>query len=227
MARIVKEYEVRRSEILDLALRLVYTKGYEQMTVQDILDELKISKGAFYHYFDSKQALLEALIEHTLDEAMQVITPIVDDPSLAALDKLKCVFDTATRWKTAQKAFFLGILRVWYQDGNALVRQKQLAASIQQVAPLVTRIVHQGIREGVMSTSYPDQVGEIALTFLQGLGDTMAGLILAGAPESEVLAQMEGAIKAYTDALERVLGAPPGSLHLIDIENLKEWIVTT
>ena len=61
MARSVneKEYAVKRNEILDVAQRFVYTRGYEQMSIQDILDELHISKGAFYHYFDSKQALLE------------------------------------------------------------------------------------------------------------------------------------------------------------------------
>ena len=63
MPRIVKEHAVRRNEILDLAQQLVYTKGYEQMTIQDILDGLQISKGAFYHYFDSKHAVLEAVVE--------------------------------------------------------------------------------------------------------------------------------------------------------------------
>ena len=51
MARTVKAHAVRRNEILDVAQRLIYTKGYEQMTIQDILDGLQISKGAFYHYF--------------------------------------------------------------------------------------------------------------------------------------------------------------------------------
>lgn len=56
MARIVKEeaYNAKRNEILDIALSLVYSKGYEQMTIQDILDGLHISRGALYHYFDSK-----------------------------------------------------------------------------------------------------------------------------------------------------------------------------
>ena len=60
MARSVneKEYAFKRNQILDVTQRLVYTKGYEQMAIQDILDELLISKGAFYHYFDSKPALL-------------------------------------------------------------------------------------------------------------------------------------------------------------------------
>lgn len=53
MPRVVKEeeYAVKCNEILDVAQHLVYTKGYQQMSIQDILDELKISKGAFYHYF--------------------------------------------------------------------------------------------------------------------------------------------------------------------------------
>ena len=48
MARIVKEeaYTGKRNVILDVAQRLIYTKGYEQMTIQDILAELQISKGA-------------------------------------------------------------------------------------------------------------------------------------------------------------------------------------
>ena len=76
MARIVKKeaYAARRNEILDATRRLVYTKGYEQMSVQDILDALQISKGAFYHYFGSKGEALDSLIERIdqLVEADQV-----------------------------------------------------------------------------------------------------------------------------------------------------------
>ena len=73
MARTVNEQDrtLKRSEILDAAQRLVYTKGYEQMAIQDILDALKISKGAFYHYFGSKQDLLEALVERMQQEAQE------------------------------------------------------------------------------------------------------------------------------------------------------------
>ncbi len=46
-----------RNEILTAAQRIVFAKGYERMTIQDILADLKISSGAFYHYFDSKPAV--------------------------------------------------------------------------------------------------------------------------------------------------------------------------
>ena len=107
MARIVKEeaYAVKRNEILDAAQRLVYTKGYEQMTIQDMLDDLQISKGAFYHYFDSKQAVLEALVERMGEGAVQLLLPIVHDPLLPALDKFHCYLATLNRWKVGQSLF--------------------------------------------------------------------------------------------------------------------------
>ena len=79
MVRVVKESSVRRNEILDVAQQLVFTKGYEQMTIQDILDGLHISKGAFYHYFDSKGDLLEALVERMASDGMRLLLPIVED----------------------------------------------------------------------------------------------------------------------------------------------------
>ena len=58
MARTVNvaEHAARRDEILDAAQRLILSTGYERLTVHDILDDLQISKGAFYHYFGSKPA---------------------------------------------------------------------------------------------------------------------------------------------------------------------------
>src|SRR5689334_6360084 len=116
MARIVKAHAIRRDEILDAAQRLVYTRGYEQMTIQDLLDDLEIAKGTFYHYFVSKQALLEALLERMGAEMEQLLLPVVQDPHLPALDKLDRFFATLARWKTAQKAVIFALLPVWYAD---------------------------------------------------------------------------------------------------------------
>ncbi len=229
MARTVKEkeYAVRRNEILDVAQRLVYTRGYEQMAIQDILDELQISKGAFYHYFDSKQELLEALIERMYQEAEQLLIPIAQEPYLPALEKLQRFFDTAARWKTARKTFILSLLRVWYADENVIVRQKVQATLVKRATPMLTGIICQGIQEGVLTTSFPDQVGDIVFSILLGLGDVFAELLLAGEPQRDGLQRAATITAAYNDALERVLGAPTGSLNLMDEETLKEWFVSS
>ena len=65
MARILNlaVHTVRREAFVEAAQRLMQSRGYQQMSIQDVLDELQASRGAFYHYFDSKQALLEAVID--------------------------------------------------------------------------------------------------------------------------------------------------------------------
>jgi AcrR family transcriptional regulator len=226
MPRVVieEEYAVKRNEILEAAHRLVYTKGYEKMSIQDILDELSISKGAFYHYFDSKQALLDGLVERMLDDAEQVLQPIVEASDLPAIQKLQRYFDSGGRWKTARKSFMLDIMRVWYTDSNALVRQKQEAASIKRIAPMLTEIVKQGLDEGVFTTTYPDQIGSMIWGLAQGISDHVAELLLIETPQPDALQRLEAIIGAYSEALERILGAPAGSLPLMDVELLQEWV---
>jgi len=227
MARIVKEdeYALRRNEILDTAQRLVYTKGYEQMSIQDILAERQISKGAFYHYFDSKGSLLEAIIERMLDEAILLLQPIVDDPDLAALDKLKRYFSVAGRWKVAQKAFMLEILRVWYNDDNAIVRQKISAAGLKRIAPMIDAIVEQGVHERVFDIPCPDRLGEVSLSLMYSLGDTITLELLSRDPTPASLERIVAMVAAYTRALERILGAPSNSIELVEPEILEEWFV--
>jgi AcrR family transcriptional regulator len=130
-----------------VAQRLIYTKGYEQMTIQDILDELRISKGAFYHYFDSKVAVLEALVERmAVKEVLPLLSSIVQDPDMSALEKLNRYFDTASRWKTAKRTLMLELLRVWMADENAIVRQKMYSMSIK-MSPLLTEIINRENRK--------------------------------------------------------------------------------
>jgi len=228
MARTVKPEAVasKRREILDAAQRLVFTKGYEQMAIQDILDDLQISSGAFHHYFDSKQALLEALVERLGMEAVQLLLPIVHDRMLPALEKLQRYLATANRWKIGQKAFFLALLRVWFTDHNAIMRQKLRTTAIREIAPLLTEIIRQGIQEGVMTATYPDQVGEVIASLAQDAGEAIGALLFSFEPERDDMQRVERTVAVYTDAFERVLGVSAGSLTLVDDQTLKEWFAS-
>jgi len=225
MPRIVREeeYAVRRNQILDTALRLVYTKGYGQMTIQDILDELQISKGAFYHYFDSKAAVLEALVERMVNEVEPLLIPIVQDQRLSALEKFQCFFDTTARWKTDRKDLMLELVYMWYADENAIIRQKVFESTLKRITPLLAEITHQGVREGVFTVSYPETVCQLYFYLLQGMGEAFVELLF-DFPDKNVARQKATLmVAAYNEALERVLGAPRGSINLIDPETMDEW----
>lgn len=225
MTRIVKEYAVRRDEILDAAERLIYAKGYDQMTIADILHALHIAKGTFYHYFDSKQALLEAITGRMMDRIESLVRPIIDDVGLTAIEKLLRFFSSIGRWETTRKTFILALLQVWYLDENAIVREKVRIMTLRRLAPLLTRIVHQGVAEGTLAAPYPDHAGEISLTILQGLEESIAWFMLAKQHDDADFERMRTAIAAAHDVLEQVLGSPPGALRLIDFDVIKEWLL--
>ena len=126
MARTVNAevHTVRREAFVDAAERLMQTRGYEQMSVQDVLDDLGASRGAFYHYFDSKQALLEAVLDRMVDAGLGSVAPVVDDPTLVAAAKLRKIFSGIVQFKTDRKALVLSVLEVWLSDDNAIVREK-------------------------------------------------------------------------------------------------------
>lgn len=226
MPRVLKEedYAARCNEILKVARQLVYTKGYEQMSIQDILNALNISKGAFYHYFDSKQSLLDGLIDQMLDEADRVLRPIAEAKDLSALEKMRLYFNTAGRWKTENKALMLDLMRVWYTDANALMRQKQQTAAMKRIAPMLTEIIRQGIAEGAFTTKYPDEFGGMLLGLAQGVQDTLVELILTEESPPDALQRLEAIMGAYSESMERILGAPPGSLPIGDAKMLKAWL---
>jgi AcrR family transcriptional regulator len=234
MARSVneQEYNTRRNEILDTAQRFIYTKGYEQMTIQDILDDRQISKGAFFHYFPSKRDLLEALIERMTNQAEEIITPIVNDTESNALQKLQNFFDSTVSWKTQQVEFLLVLLKVWYADDNAIVRQKVVSRGLHIISPLMKGIVLQGIQEGVMHTDYPDHIIEVVYSLMFSFGDALSEVIIAHDAEknptetlSNIIEVITKIIGVYNEALERILGAPQHSLNLVDVNMMKKWLV--
>ena len=232
MARILKEEEhtAKRNEILDAAFQLVYSKGYDKMTIQDLLDQLQISKGAFYHYFDSKVDVLEAVIERMAAEQVEpIFLSIVQDPNLSALEKLHHYFDMSTRWKTSKKAFVMELVKVWYSDENALARQKMLARTVDHMEPFFTEIIKQGVREGVFTTPYPEVASQVMINLIYDLAYASGQMLLsdhsdsAGVKESDNLQRVESLYMAYSDVLERVLGAPKGSIQVMTAEALNIW----
>ncbi len=216
-------HAVRREAFLDVAERLIRSKGYEQMSVQDVLDELGASKGAFYHYFDSKEALLAAVIERMTDVGLAVIAPIAADPDLPAAAKLQALFSTVGRWKTERSDLLLALLRSWMSDENDLVRSRLARAGLARMTPILARIVRQGAAEGTFSPTSPDQTAAVLLGLLYGSSDAIGQLALDRLDGRISFEEVEGAIGAFSEAIERILGLPAGSFVLVDTPSMHVW----
>jgi AcrR family transcriptional regulator len=216
-------YALRRDEILDAAERLMRVDGYERMTIQDILDELGVSKGAFYHYFDSKEALLEAVVARMADSAFALVAPIVADPALPALAKLQAVFATAGRWKAERSDVLLSLARAWYSDRNDVVRLRLARATELRFTPLLAQVVRAGATEGVFDPTNPDQTASVLVAMLVGSGDAIGRLLIDRLDGRVPFEEAQRFIAAYSEAIERVLGLPRRSFVLVDDTAMHVW----
>ncbi|MGA2282761.1 MAG: TetR/AcrR family transcriptional regulator [Candidatus Dormibacteria bacterium] len=219
----VEARAVRREAFVDVALRLIQLKGYEQMSVQDVLDELDASRGAFYYYFDSKLALLEAAVDRVVEVALAAVAPVAADPTLRAVEKLGRLFTGIAGWKAERKELMLALIEVWCSDDNAIVREKLRRSTLLSLVPLLARIIEQGRAEGVMSADSSEGAGRAVVSLMLGAQDLALELFLARQANAIPFEVVETGIAAYTDALERILGVRPGSLALIDEPTLRLW----
>jgi AcrR family transcriptional regulator len=216
-------HSVRREAFVEAAQRLMTAKGYEQMSIQDVLDEVEASRGAFYHYFDSKQALLEAVIDRMVEAALAEVEPVVRDSSLTAAAKLRRVFGTIGRWKTARKSLVLALLEVWLSDHNAIVREKFRREMAVRLADTLTPIIQQGIDEGAFDAGSAPQAARVLVMLLLGFQDIATELFLDRQAGRIDLEHVERTFGSYTESFERILGARAGSIQLIDHAVLRAW----
>ncbi len=216
-------HALRRDEFIDAAQRLIQSRGYEQMSVQDVLDELGASKGAFYHYFDSKEALLTAVIDRMTDGVLGVLTPMVADPGLSAPEKFQGVFSGIARFKNERRELLLAVLETWISDDNAIVREKFRRATVKRLTPLLARIVEQGHAEGVYTASPPEPVARVLVSLMLGANEAAVDLYVARQANAVTFETIMCTLTAYADAFGRILGGAVGPFPIADEATLRLW----
>lgn len=154
------------NQILTAALNLFMQKGYEQTSIQDIINELGgLTKGAIYHHFKSKEEIWQAVIDHAFKGVDEMLSGIRDDNGLNGLEKLRKIsqlsLDNAAHNELASVA------------PNLLRNPKLLAAQIENIfekaVPVyIQPIIEQGMRDGSIRTDYPRELSE-ALVILTNL----------------------------------------------------------
>ncbi|ODR27085.1 hypothetical protein BHQ19_03635 [Mycolicibacterium porcinum] len=215
VARRVKpeEYAARRGEILDAALELIRDKGYERMTIEDVLAKVQLSKGALYHYFGSKQALLEGIVDAMAESASRPLQAVVADTGLDAAAKLRAYFGASATWKADNPETVALLMHLW-RDENALFRQKLAKESMRTSVPMLETLIRQGCDEGVFDVEFPHE----AAMFIAGLDGVLADAFAVaterdGSPVIDISGpRAQRVIGAYLQAIERILGLSDGAL---------------
>ena len=216
MARIIKEHQERKQELLDTAQSLFYQKGYDNTSVADVIDAVGIAKGTFYHYFKSKEDLLDRIIERQTQGMDQTINPIVQGIEMNATQKFNMLHEAIGHYKAVNRDVMLLLTRVLYADANLLLMEKMTRNRIAIVAPKLAEIISQGVVESVFEVESTEYTAELILRMWASLGKDFGQIVLYEELNSETKERYIHKCRVYENAAARMLGAHEGSLHMFD-----------
>ena len=191
--KVSKEYNERRNEILDAAGKLFATKGYDKCTVNDILDDVGIAKGTFYYYFKSKEEVLDAIIDRVTEIVVERAEKVASEPKLSPVMKLLNTFLSMRVEGEVDNEF----IEELHKPENALMHQKSLSLMVTRVAPVLAKVVEEGISQGIFKSDFPIQYMQIFLTSMTLLDD---GIFKVN-PEEQMMT-----LRALISLLEKMLG---------------------
>lgn len=143
--------------ILDVATHLFAEKGYDKTSLQDIINETNLSKGAIYHHFASKEDILEAIFNRIGEENTAALAKVRDDKTVNGLEKLRNIIRAAV--VNSNQSLMLTITPSLLDNPRFLALQ--ISQIYQIVAPkFIQPILQQGIEDGSIKIEHPKEVAE-------------------------------------------------------------------
>ena len=213
----------RKEEFLDLAEELFADLGYENTSVDRLISGLGVSKGAFYHHFKSKSDLLDAALERLLLGAEAQLKEVLaaKAPALEKLQKFIVTLDSATKQNRMSS---LQIGEFLLQDANAVLLVRHRRAARDRFVPVLTTIIEQGVGEGDFHLDNPQLVAQVVWEIGEAMEEALARPLILATDNPIEPNQFLSIYNTYVRAIERVIGAPEGSLSLVDEIMLQSWI---
>ncbi len=168
--RVVKEAEERKNEILDAAEHLFRTKGFDNTSTNDILNEIGIARGTLYYHFKSKEELLDSMINRITKQLVEQAKKIVSQKDLPVLQRLTTMM---LALNISDNNFNQEILQQVHKPQNALMHQKMQSCLLSEINPLITILIKEGIAQGICQTDYPEEVAEMTFLYVNTIFDAL------------------------------------------------------
>ncbi len=170
--------EEKRTLILEAAVRVFAEKGYHTCRVGDIAEEAGVAYGLLYHYFGSKEEVLETVFRATWGELLSAVRGVEElgEPAPEQIRKVAAI-----------------VLRSWQRDPDLIrvlvreiTRSPQLQREIDEVGQAfeaLERIIVRGQEEGTLRQDIDPRLA--AWIFYGGLEEILTGWVLGQLPDSE------------------------------------------
>ncbi len=207
----------RKADILASANELFGCKGYHKTTLQDIILKVGCSKGSFYHHFESKIQVLQAIARQRVEKDYRAFA---DSPPSPGLDRLNRLLYFTCPWRQGEEVFMAQVLSLGLQEEGAVLtahlREARKQAFYPELLALLQALREQGLAFYTRAT-LPELLWDAHMAF----ADTMTGeicrlIVSGGTPASRALDLLNTARFQW----ERLADLPFGSVAIVPAEEM-------
>lgn len=216
----MKKGDLKKMQILDAAEKLFFEKGYEQTSIQDILDVLSLSKGGFYHYFDSKQSMLKEICERRAMNRYERLMGELYLSRRSPIDKLNLLLDQVNLFETESTQFAALILKLCYREKDAAIREHNRRIAIEKLTPYMNDVIGEGIEDGLLHSRHPMEIGKLVLMLAWDVDDAVCAMVAEAPDNPEQIIPVMEMLNTYRESLETLLGAPFGTISIFDVGHM-------
>ena len=191
----MRKGEKRKRELLKIAYDMFLTRGYENTSVDEIIGKAQIAKGTYYYYFESKEQMLEEVIDMMIDSEAEAAKQIIatDIPVPQKIVGILTSMKPSEEEQPVKNALF--------QPENVLMHYKVRQKLIDVIAPLLSEVIEEGVNEEIFECeNIPERVKML--------------LIISDATFNEGTFT-EKDISVFIDMTEKLLGADKGTMGFI------------
>ena len=213
------EAQQRKQAFLDTALELFNEKGYEKTTINDIIKNMGVSKGAFYHYFDSKEDVIEQISDNYAERVLRVTGLLAEQKDLKAADKINQLFQIVQGYKKSSGERRKRIKQI-FQDGQNLKLERKILTKLRrQMAVSLEKIIREGVENKEFRPVNVREMTEFVQFSIQGLNTSCEELYAEAMnqepPDLDTFqARLEEKLQFYEEVLAQIFQVPPGTIQL-------------
>ncbi len=168
---VMDKKEIKKIKVLDEGVRLFMKHGYHGTGVKEILDNVKIPKGSFYAYFDSKEDFLASAITHYIEPFIKHLEKNINTPGLNGYEALKKYFSSLIddmEKSNLETGCLLGdMMGELTIDGE--IGRKSLMKAVDDYCSLITKALSSAQQEAIIRDDIsPEKMTNIIFSTWQG-----------------------------------------------------------
>ena len=191
----MKKGEKRRRELLQIAYRMFLSQGYENTSVDEIIEAAGIAKGTYYYYFQSKEQMLEAVIGMMIEAEAEAARQVLAS-EMPVEQKIVGIIASARPNQDEQP-----IEDALNRPENALMHDKLQRQLLEAIVPLLSEAVEEGVRDGLFACDH--------------IPERVRMLLLLSCDLFDEGQYTEADVDVFIDMVEKLLGAATGTMGFI------------